>query len=148
MLIKPLVSGSSRKRVSIKELATVGATLTEPRGINRYIAISHDSLDFPSAICQKAGSPRSSLPLPPSPSPPRSRCPFLRLGLADEFFCKTRRHRFKQTRRALLCQRPNRKSQLLRALPPLEHCLFLRFPQECFSTAREMLPRCSSLLTR
>lgn len=102
-----------------------------------YIAVSHGSLDFPSAICQKAGSPRISLPLSPS-HPHRTPSPFSpsrscrRVLLPREM----RRYRFKRTRRALLCQRPNRKSQLLRAFPFLRVlCLFLRFPWKCFSTA-------------
>lgn len=147
MLIKPLVSGRSRKRVSIKELATVGATLTEPRGINRYIAISHDSLDFPSAICQKAGSPRSSLPLPPSPSPldpvvlfsvsvsPTSssarRVATVSNKLAALYFANDRivNHNY--------CERSLRSSTVS----------FFGFLRSVFRP-RAMLPRCSSLLTR
>lgn len=47
-----------------------------------------------------------------------------------------RRYRFKRTRRALLCQRPNRKSQLLRASPSSPSSGFLRSVFQ---------PRCSSM---
>lgn len=66
-------------------------------------------------------------------SPPRSR---RRVLLPREM----RRHRFKRTRRVLLCQRPNRKSQLLRASSSHRALrLFLPFPYKRFSTARDAL---------
>lgn len=136
LLIKPSVPGGRGKECQLSDSLSLGLFSQirggQPTSVASYIAVSHGSLDFPSAICQKAGSParispplslsRSSYPVAffSIPIPPTSSSAPRNASLP----------RFKRTRRArLLCQRPNRKSQLLRAsLSPRALCLFLRFP--------------------
>lgn len=140
----------------IKAPANVGIILTDSRGdsLTSPVAVSHAlGLDFPSAICQKPGSDRCAISLPPSPFPLPSP------DLADEFFCpflllslplypipakRVATNGFKQTRRALyFCQRPNRKSQLLRATPSA--CLSSVSLGMFFNRARRP-PRCNCSL--
>lgn len=136
LLIKSSVLGGKECQLRLATVGTYSHRFAGPADMlaASHIAVSHGSLDFPSAICQKAGSPRISLPL--SPSRARTPSPFSPSRSCRRVLLPREMCRFKRTRRALLCQRPNRKSQLLRASPFLRAlCLFLRFPWKCFSTA-------------
>lgn len=122
LLIKPLIPGGRGKECQLRLPLPLGL-FSQIRGASRRaggivyrdfsrfagfsisdLSKSRKPADLASSLPFSLAVPRRRLFLHPS----RSRRQVL---LPREM----RRYRFKRTRRALLCQRPNRKSQLLRA---------------------------------